>query len=73
MENQVIEGDKQEKNVSTSKKKHKELMEDVVSEEVLGENQESSTKICHNKTETCKNIEAGKQHEPEGNKGQVRK
>lgn len=68
MENQVIEGDKQEKNVSTSIKRHKELMEDIASEEVLGENQESSTEICHNKTETCKKIEVGKQHKPEENK-----
>ena len=39
MENQTIEGYKTEENVNASRKEaHKELMEDAVPEEVLGEN-----------------------------------
>ena len=44
MENQIIKGHKGEKNVSTSTKgAHKNLMEDVASEEQLGEKQINST------------------------------
>ena len=50
MENQITEGCKREKNVSTSKKEtHKELMKDATSVEELGEKQESNTKICDKK------------------------
>ena len=52
MENQFFKEEKTE-NVNTSKKPHKELMEDKASEEELGKNQESNTVICGKEIKIC--------------------
>ena len=46
MENQFFKEEKTEENVNTSKKPHKEILEDKASEEELGKNQEINTVIC---------------------------
>ena len=45
MENQFCKEEKTEENVNTSKKPHKEIMEDKVSELELEKNQESNTNM----------------------------
>ena len=62
MKNQITEGQKREKNVSTWKKEaHKKLTEDAALEEGLREKQESCIEISGREIETCENIEEGKQ------------
>ena len=60
MENQFFKKEKTEENVNTSKKPHKELMEDKSSERELGNNQESNTVICGKEIKICGKSE-GKQ------------
>ena len=67
MENQFFKEEKTEENVNTSKKPHKELMEDKASEEKLEKNQESNTLICGEEIRICEKNE-GKQQKSEQNK-----
>ena len=67
MENQFFKEEKTEENVNTSKKPHKELMEDKASVEELGRNQESNTVICGKEIKICGKSE-GKQQKSEQNK-----
>ena len=53
MKNQFFKKEKTEENVNTSKKPHKELMEDKSSKEELGKNQESNTVICGREIKIC--------------------
>ena len=46
MENQLFKEEKTEENVNTSKKPHKELMEDKAWEEELEKSKESNTIMC---------------------------
>ena len=65
--NQFFKEEKTEENVNTSKKPHKELMEDKASEEELGKNQERNTEICGKEIKMCGKSE-GKQQKSEQNK-----
>ena len=67
MENQFFKEEKTEENVNTSKKSHRELMEDKASVEELGRNQESNTVICGKEIKICGKSE-GKQQKSEQNK-----
>ena len=67
LENQFFKEVKTEENVNTSKKSHKELIEDKGSEEQLGKNQESKIVICGKEIKICEKSE-GKQQKSEQNK-----
>ena len=67
MENQFFKEEKTEENVNSSKKPHKELMEDKALEEELGKNQESNTLICGKEIRICGKNE-GKQQKSGQNK-----
>ena len=63
LQNQLFKEEKTEENV----KPHKELMEDIASEEELGKNHGSNTKICGKEIKICGKSE-GKQQKSEQNK-----
>ena len=67
MENQFFKEEKTEENVNTSKKPHKEILEDKASEEELGKNQEINTVICAKEIKIWWKSE-GKQQKSEQNK-----
>ena len=66
-ENQIFEEDKTEETVNTSKKAHKESMEDKASEKELGKYQKNNTEICGKGIKICGSSE-GKQQKSEQNK-----
>ena len=64
----LLKNTKEKRMLAHQKKEaRKELMEDAVSEEELGEKQENSTERCGKEIETCENSEAGKQQKSEQN------
>ena len=67
IENQIFEEDKTEETVNTSKKAHKESMEDKASEKELGKYQKNNTEICGKDIKICASSE-GKQQKSEQNK-----
>ena len=67
IENQIFEEDKTEETVNTSKKAHKESMEDKASEKELGKYQKNNTEICGKDIKICGSSE-GRRQKSEQNK-----